>query len=238
MNPLEYARLGSEPGYPLVLYFHHISPDINHYTALTPSEFGIALEFLLKRFDKIIDPRKVNPVMDIPNCPSVLITFDDGYKDNIEYGVPILDSFGVKSLFFVTVKGINQEKIFIEPYKNFMEWEDLERLVAEDHYIGAHSMTHRPFNLLSDKEIEYEIFESKQQIESKLNLNNINFALPYGIVPKKLPNYNNFLLFGTVKSNVGPWQMVQKGVRRTFLPTGRLEIWEELIDGWVNQWYG
>jgi len=42
---------------------------------------------------------------DIPRR-AVAVTFDDGFRDNYEYAVPILDRYGIKATFYVTVRSI------------------------------------------------------------------------------------------------------------------------------------
>jgi peptidoglycan/xylan/chitin deacetylase (PgdA/CDA1 family) len=44
---------------------------------------------------------------DIP-ARSVVVTFDDGYRDNSEIALPILDQFGVRAAFYVTVDCIEK----------------------------------------------------------------------------------------------------------------------------------
>src|SRR4051812_35195470 len=36
-------EVGAAPGWPVVLYFHHVRPDLRHYTSVTPSAFDRAL---------------------------------------------------------------------------------------------------------------------------------------------------------------------------------------------------
>src|SRR4051812_27777456 len=43
-------EVGSAPGWPVALYFHHVHPDIRHYTAVTPAAFDRALDQLGDRF--------------------------------------------------------------------------------------------------------------------------------------------------------------------------------------------
>jgi len=37
----------------------------------------------------------------------VVITFDDGYKDNFQYAIPILDKYNIKAIFFITIAFID-----------------------------------------------------------------------------------------------------------------------------------
>ncbi len=48
-------EIGSASGFPLVLYFHRVTPNANHYTELEPRAFGAGLDLLLSRF-MVFDP--------------------------------------------------------------------------------------------------------------------------------------------------------------------------------------
>lgn len=47
----------------------------------------------------------------LPKNP-ILVTFDDGYKDNIEVAVPILKRHGVKAVFFIATQYLSQRRMF------------------------------------------------------------------------------------------------------------------------------
>lgn len=53
-NPRLFAqhspRISSVRGWPLVLYFHHVSTTVHHYTALTPRQFALGLDMVLEHF--------------------------------------------------------------------------------------------------------------------------------------------------------------------------------------------
>lgn len=55
------------------------------------------------------------------NEPSVVVTFDDGYADNVLEALPVLQEYGIPATFFVTTGNIGTD---LEYW-----WDDLERLV-------------------------------------------------------------------------------------------------------------
>lgn len=56
---------------------------------------------------------------------SVVITFDDGYSDNFENALPILEPHGLQALFFVATAGIDKPGLFF--------WDELSAIV--DHIL-------------------------------------------------------------------------------------------------------
>ena len=234
-NPEE----GSASGWPLVLYFHHIHPHLDHYTSITPKEFELAMTLVKKSFT-FMDPNLLsNRNYDwIPNEPSVVITFDDGYKDNITYALPILEKLSIKAIFFVSIDHIGKNNLDSNPKECYLSLEDLKIIKSKGHCIGAHTMSHSALHTLSFNDAEKEIFDSIEYIKRLFTIENVHFAYPYGFLPsKKIQLPFETLGFGTVKATSIEWYKEKDNIRRTYLPTGKTEIWEYLIEGWWNQWF-
>jgi len=62
----------------------------------------------------------------------------------------------------------------------FLNWQDLKILVDEGWEIGSHSMSHSDLSELDREEIEKELFESKEEIEKKLDASVTSFSYPHG----------------------------------------------------------
>ncbi|TYR78259.1 polysaccharide deacetylase family protein [Priestia megaterium] len=237
---IEGAKLSSAPGWPVALYFHHVHPTLNHYTSLTPSDFEKAIYTALEVIGPSLDPNilKRDSQLDLPNEPTVLFTFDDGYKDNIDYALPILDKYDVKALFFITNNFIAKDiDINSNPRMNFMNYSDIKQLMNKNHVIGAHTLTHPNLSLLSNQEVIIEIENSIENLSELLDCEIMHFAYPYGYLPKNKFNFkHNIMAFGTVKAPPIPWDQDHLNIRRTYFPTGASETWNELAKGWRKQW--
>lgn len=237
---LIHPEIGSYPGWPIVLYFHHVHPSLDHYTSLNPLDFEIAINILMEEIGTIYNPNSIsNNQFSIPSEPSFLITFDDGYWDNYEYAIPILEKYNIKSVFFIINSFIGRNDYpENNPRLNFMSMKQLNDLKDKGHIIGAHTLTHEKLDSLNIDKVNTEIIQSIEELESKFKLENIPFAYPYGIPPKQTIDYiKNKIVFGTIKAKPLPWTEDNLNIRRTFLPVNDQSNWKNLVKGWKEQWY-
>ena len=111
------------------------------------------------------------------NKNSVIITFDDGYKNIYEYAYPILKKYNFPATIFIVAGFIGNSEPFpwlkLNNNCNIKEWLPLsweETLEMRQNVMsfGSHSMTHNQLSKLSEKEIVNEIKDSKLIIQSKL----------------------------------------------------------------------
>jgi len=80
----------------------------------TPAEFDAQMAYLRRNFhpvsiDEVLAAHRGGP----PLPPhSVLVTFDDGFRDNFEQAFPILQRYDVRALFFVTTEMLSARTLF------------------------------------------------------------------------------------------------------------------------------
>ena len=96
-----------------------------------------------------------------PEERAICLTFDDGWLGNYLYAYPILMEHGFKATFFIATGLIGKP-----PY---MTWEHLKEMVANGMSIQSHTATHRPLANMEEKEIIFELLESKKAIEERLD---------------------------------------------------------------------
>ncbi len=130
--------------------------------------------------------------------PAVLFTFDDGRESNYEVAAPLLESFGVRGIFFVVPQFVGRSgedarkfyysKIDIrkrtpagqhDEIWKAMRPEQLADLVRRGHWVGNHTLSHVGLAGLSPTELQREIQESYQQIASWTGDAVSAFAWPY-----------------------------------------------------------
>ena len=105
----------------------------------------------------------------------IVITFDDGYKNNLEIAAPILNKFKMPFSVFVVSDYLNESKTEYLDKASLKELSD-NPLVS----IGSHSKTHAKLEECSIKQIRSEVRDSKSYLEDVLGKEVSAFSYPHG----------------------------------------------------------
>jgi peptidoglycan/xylan/chitin deacetylase (PgdA/CDA1 family) len=107
---------------------------------------------------------------------AVLITFDDGYRDNLENAVPVLREHGYPAVLFVPIGYLDDGRPL--PHEELLHtlgvrnptlgWDELEELERAGVRIESHGIGHWPLSDLDPAEALREIAISKLRLEDKL----------------------------------------------------------------------
>ena len=107
---------------------------------------------------------------------AVLITFDDGYRDNLQNAAPILRRYGYPAVLFVPLGFVSsplplphEEPLATRGVLNrTLDWEGLRELEAAGVRVESHGIGHRPLADLEVDEAAREIVLSKLRLEERL----------------------------------------------------------------------
>lgn len=134
----------------------------------------LTLEDLLK----IKDGQK--PVPD----KSVLIYFDDGYRDNYLNAYAFLKEQRIPAAIFLTTDLIDQGKTLWEYVpviggRIFLTWDEVRTMQDVMQY-GSHSKSHPKFTQIPPEQMRQELVSSQNRIEQELSKPVAAFSYPYG----------------------------------------------------------
>jgi peptidoglycan/xylan/chitin deacetylase (PgdA/CDA1 family) len=107
---------------------------------------------------------------------AVLITFDDGYHDNLERAAPVLQKYGYPAVLFVPIGYLgdplplpHEERLAVRGILNrTIDWGELAELERVGIRIESHGISHRPLADLEVDEAAREIALSKLRLEERL----------------------------------------------------------------------
>jgi peptidoglycan/xylan/chitin deacetylase (PgdA/CDA1 family) len=115
---------------------------------------------------------------------AVVLTFDDGYRNNLENALPVLSAAGFPATLYVVVDAVGRENFWHDPSTEvrlpMLSWEEILVLRDAGWDIGSHTLTHPRLTRLSSEEAQNEIRESRRILEAKLGAPPVSFAHPYG----------------------------------------------------------
>lgn len=114
----------------------------------------------------------------LPERPIVL-TFDDGWREQYDVAFPILQRYRMRATFFVSTSFVG--------YPRFMTWEELAEMRDAGMEIASHGRKHINLADAEDDEAWREIARSREVLEEKLGVSVVSFAYPFGGYRKGLP---------------------------------------------------
>lgn len=174
-----------------IIYYHSIHPQTPR--SVTPEVFQSHLAWLKANGFGSILVRDIPKALRQPELfpsPWVAITFDDGYQDNIEHALPILEKTGFVATFFVvagfavnTVGNNSCEGHMLYENRPMMNADHLRRLCSEGMEIGSHTLTHRQVTRvveISSKAAEDDLRQSKEVLEHATGCSVTSFSYPNG----------------------------------------------------------
>ena len=189
-----------------VLLYHSIN-DNNSPISLKINFFENQLKYLKKNGYKTIDFNEIEK----KENKTIIITFDDGYKDVFYNALPILKKYNFKATCFVVSNLIGETNSWDENDKNItkkklMNKMDIALWVKNGMKIGSHSKNHKNLTNLSYEIMLNEITESKFYLENLIDSSVDSFCYPYGSFNEKIVNEvkkNYKFAFTTKRSKIG-----------------------------------
>jgi peptidoglycan/xylan/chitin deacetylase (PgdA/CDA1 family) len=194
-----------------ILYYHAVSDNINGIPELfvSPGEFKAQMDYLAQ---KGYTPINFNELPNVQNIKKpIIITFDDGYKNNFLEAYPILKSHNFKSVIFIVGNYINKPL-----YLNEDEIKSMSDIVQ----FGCHTVSHPNLTTLDEKAIEYEFSESNKIIEKISGQKPNVVAYPIGAYNQKVTDISNkFFSFGvTTQSGLHKINSDPFKIKRVYIP--------------------
>ena len=127
--------------------------------------------------------------MHYSECPQLFLTYlyynivllfttswDDGYELDMQIA-DLLDDYGTKGTFYICPVRQQAQKM--------LEKNDIVAL-AKRHEVGAHTVSHLPLTDLSMEEVEREVHDSKQWVESVSGQSCSMFCYPFGACSEQI----------------------------------------------------
>jgi len=170
-----------------ILVYHSISNDPLNPFSVSPSAFEAQIRLLVQEFNilSLEDlATYLNSGREIPP-DSVVITLDDGFKDNYTNAYPILKKYKVPATIFLIVNRVEANgsvppESADDKAALYLSWAEVKEMSKNGISFGSHTLTHTSLTTLTLKEIRREIQESKRLLEKQIGQPICLFSYPFG----------------------------------------------------------
>lgn len=174
--PVKQPLLNSSPKPIPILMYHSIGINRRNNLLVAPAKFNSQIKHLHKAGYQTICFQTLENYWKsgkpLPAKP-ILLTFDDGYKDNYTIAYPILKKYKFKATIFVITNFIDDA--------NHLSQKQIKEMISSGLIdIGAHTKTHPDLTTVPSKKVYQEIFGSKQILTKYTGKPIIAFAYPIG----------------------------------------------------------
>ena len=172
-----------------VLMYHHIRPLRAKDTArerlyiVTPDAFRAQMEGLARAGYHPITPDDLEQALIdgssvLPDKP-ILLTFDDGFREDYTVVLPILEQESFQATFFVIPNASH--------FSGYMTKEMIQEAYQSGFVtIGSHTLNHPFLTRKSTSDRLEEIAGSRNELESWINAPVTTFAYPYGAMSQTI----------------------------------------------------
>jgi uncharacterized lipoprotein YddW (UPF0748 family)/peptidoglycan/xylan/chitin deacetylase (PgdA/CDA1 family) len=169
-----------QPNVPILLY-HHIgelpvgaSPKQKHWT-LSPEKFNEQMRWVAEQGFHPITMAQLTGHLKLGSplpVKPIVISFDDGWKDQYCVALPILKKYNFPATFFIIADSVG--------HSAYMNWDEVLEMSNSGMDIESHSCTHQSLPLLPPEQARLEIEDSKRILENHLHKPVSVFAYPFG----------------------------------------------------------
>jgi len=174
-----------------ILMYHMVSTpqsDGEKRYACPPARFRQHMQYLRSRGHQPVVLRDFDRYaageMPIPQN-AFAVTLDDGYLDNYENALPVLQEYGIPATVFMVSGLAGQVNRWMAdkgyPPRAMLDWPQMREMSDAGIEIGGHTVTHARLSQLPAEKIKGEVSDCKAAIEDKIGREVGSFAYPYGL---------------------------------------------------------
>lgn len=166
-----------------MVHYHYVFDDER-------DRFGRQLEFLRREFRPVPLSEAVDRLRTgRADGHEVVVTFDDGFRNQVDNAAPILAEHGFSACFFLVTGFVGapadeasrfcRERLHLPLTVEPIDWAGAERLLELGHEVGSHTQSHPDLTSLDDDRLQDELLSSREELRRRLG-NVQHFSAPYG----------------------------------------------------------
>lgn len=164
-----------------ILMYHSIDSNAHDRFTITPQQFERQMAFLAENGFQVVSLQTgVKQLSMTANLDhSLVLTFDDGYRDFLTNAAPILESFKFPATLFILTESKMASWQSNGHAKTLLSQDELAEIKARGFSLGSHTATHPDLTAVDDSTLERELSDSRAAI-AEFGETFIPFAYPGG----------------------------------------------------------
>ena len=166
-----------------IVHYHYVFDDERE-------RFAEQLRYLAREFEPVsvseaVDRLRTGRV----GGNEVAVTFDDGFRNQVENAAPLLAELGFRGCFFLVTGFVGarpddaarfcRERFHLPFPVEPLDWPDAERLLELGHEVGSHTRSHPELTTLGHDELRLELDSSREELARRVGPVR-HFSVPYG----------------------------------------------------------
>ena len=170
-----------------ILMYHRVAPAAAFdQLTVTPERFDMQMRHLAGSSRMLTMSQAVSELSSGDRIrAAVVVTFDDGYLDNLTYALPILEKYRIPACIFITTDFAEQTRMHprypVPDGRLHLDWNDIRVLAGHGLVtLGSHTLTHPYLQQLPADQCLSEIADSRALISRKTGTAVKFFCYPSG----------------------------------------------------------
>jgi peptidoglycan/xylan/chitin deacetylase (PgdA/CDA1 family) len=167
-----------------VLMYHHVQPTAEAQSkgqqalSVDSGQFDLQMSYLIQNgYIAISAGQLVDALSNKSSLPnkSIVITFDDGYRNIYNYAYPVLQKYHLIANVGVITGLVEGE--------NYLTWNQVEEMARSSLvFMSNHTWSHYSVVQNNPDKVKFEISTAKQQLQDRTGQNIDTFIYPYGAI--------------------------------------------------------
>lgn len=185
----EKPGIAPDSGLKVPVITYHSIDESGSVISTSPEVFRRQMEFLSGAgYRTITLSELVSSLRDaeaVVPANTVVLTFDDGFRNFYSEAFPVLSDHGFNATVFVVTDFCGRHNDWAGnpadfPRSELLSWREIKELAGCGVDFGSHTRSHPDLTELSAAEMECEIVESKHLLADALGRETRTFAYPFG----------------------------------------------------------